>query len=271
MTAVDIGAKTPAGAQRKADAVKLALETQLAELELLLGSLPELETTAKDNLVAAINEIKQLLATHLADLASQEVGKGADLIGLPDPNNIFTSTNVGGAMQELFTNVSDGKQTVGTAITDVDPNVLVPTEPTFNDLAIAIGQISTGVLDGLIAGESGSIYIDNTLSNTEKRYMTKVKEVVMNVGGSVRVSVSFRNLNANYSARAQLYINDLAVGEIYSRLGGSELTFTNDVTFTAGDKIQVYALTVDGNGSAHVTKLSVNIDMSSIAEKNSIP
>lgn len=71
MTAVDIGTKTPAGAQRKADAVKLALETQLAELELLLGSLPELETTAKDNLVAAINEIKQLLATHLADDAKR--------------------------------------------------------------------------------------------------------------------------------------------------------------------------------------------------------
>ncbi|MBD7908274.1 hypothetical protein [Sporosarcina gallistercoris] len=48
------------------------------------------------------------------------------------------------AMNELFTNVSNGKQAVGTAITDVDYSVLVPTNPTFQQLAAAIGQISTG-------------------------------------------------------------------------------------------------------------------------------
>lgn len=47
-------------------------------------------------------------------------------------------------VNELFTNVSDGKDLVGGAITDVDENVVIPTEPTFNDLANAIGQISTG-------------------------------------------------------------------------------------------------------------------------------
>src|SRR5665648_155609 len=35
------------------------------------------------------------LTAHLADVASQVVGKGADMIALPDPNNHFTSTNVG--------------------------------------------------------------------------------------------------------------------------------------------------------------------------------
>src|SRR5665648_863603 len=49
------------------------------------------------------------LTAHLADVASQVVGKGADMIALPDPNNHFTSTNVRGAMDELFTNVDSGK------------------------------------------------------------------------------------------------------------------------------------------------------------------
>lgn len=47
-------------------------------------------------------------------------------------------------LQELFTNVSNGKTLVGGAITDVDDNVVIPTDPTFQQLADAIGQISTG-------------------------------------------------------------------------------------------------------------------------------
>ena len=47
-------------------------------------------------------------------------------------------------MSELFTNVSNGKSLVGGAITGVDNSVVIPTDPTFGDLASAIGQISTG-------------------------------------------------------------------------------------------------------------------------------
>ncbi|WP_228548402.1 tail fiber protein [Sporosarcina obsidiansis] len=43
-----------------------------------------------------------------------------------------------------FTSASNGKNAVGAAITGVDPAVVIPPEPTFNDLAGAIGHISTG-------------------------------------------------------------------------------------------------------------------------------
>ena len=56
----------------------------------------------------------------------------------------FVSVNVEGAMNELFTNVSNGKDLVGGAITDVDDSVVIPTDPSFGDLADAIGSISTG-------------------------------------------------------------------------------------------------------------------------------
>ncbi|WP_352404544.1 phage tail protein [Sporanaerobacter acetigenes] len=91
-----------------------------------------------------ISTLQKEVSEHKAEITSQEVGKGADVIGLPDPNDLFTATNVGGAMQELFTNVSNGKQLVGGAIADIDDNVVIPTDPTFKQLANAIGQISTG-------------------------------------------------------------------------------------------------------------------------------
>lgn len=90
----------------------------------------------------AINENKERLATHLADLASQEVGKGADTIGLPDPNNLFDATDIGGAMQELFINVSDGKNDVATAITG--KGVVTSGSDTFQKMAINIENIKVG-------------------------------------------------------------------------------------------------------------------------------
>lgn len=61
-----------------------------------------------------------------------------------DTNRFTLAKDVTGAVNELFTNVSNGKQLVGTAITGVDNSVTIPTEPSFNDLATAIGNISTG-------------------------------------------------------------------------------------------------------------------------------
>lgn len=46
--------------------------------------------------------------------------------------------------QSAFTSASNGKELVGNAITGVDDSVVIPTEPTFQDLATAIGSISTG-------------------------------------------------------------------------------------------------------------------------------
>lgn len=69
----------------------------------------------------------------------------AEVVKLVDAQNKFTNKNVEGAMNELFTNVSDGKDLVGGAITDVDDSVEIPTDPTFNDLASAISGISTGL------------------------------------------------------------------------------------------------------------------------------
>lgn len=66
----------------------------------------------------------------------------ADQVKLSDTSNLFTSTNVEDGMTELFTNVSNGKDLVSGAITDVDDSIAIPTKPSFNDLANAIEGIS---------------------------------------------------------------------------------------------------------------------------------
>src|SRR5665648_85737 len=86
-------------------------------------------------------ELDAAQAEHSADVASQVVGKGADMIALPDPNNHFTSTNVRGAMDELFTNVDSGKNN------DYSGNVSKGTTPAsqdFADLVTGVNAISTG-------------------------------------------------------------------------------------------------------------------------------
>lgn len=94
------------------------------------------------NLQQSVEQNQQVVTTHLADDAL--IKHRAKQIGLEDVDALFTATNLEEGMKELFTNVSNGKQLVGTAITDVDPSVTVPTEPTFQELATAIGSISTG-------------------------------------------------------------------------------------------------------------------------------
>lgn len=110
-----------------------------------------LDDNAAGNLMILINDLQREFEEHSADLTSQEVGKGASLIGVNDSTGLFTATNVEGALKEAiekansaFTSASNGKQLVGNAITGVDNSVVIPTDPTFQQLADGIGQISTG-------------------------------------------------------------------------------------------------------------------------------
>lgn len=63
-------------------------------------------------------------------------------IGLEDVEGNFQSTELEGALSELFTNVSNGKNTIATAITD--KGVSASGSDAFEVLASKIGQISTG-------------------------------------------------------------------------------------------------------------------------------
>jgi hypothetical protein len=82
---------------------------------------------------------------HLADTATN--AHLAKNIGIEDPNNHFTATDVEGALEELFTSVRDGKIQVRDAITnkggivaDGDGDGV----PTFQELVNGVNSISQG-------------------------------------------------------------------------------------------------------------------------------
>lgn len=88
-----------------------------------------------------VGEVSNELASHLDDFTTfkEETENAIGTGTLPT-----TAQTLKEAIAEVFTNVSNGKRLVGTAIADKDSKVTVPTDPTFSDLASAIGKISTG-------------------------------------------------------------------------------------------------------------------------------
>jgi len=113
--------------------------------------------TSDKTLAGAINEVNAKadgnasgLTTHLADDASI-TKKGhvqlSSAVTSTDETKAATPKAVKTAMDRAdaaFTSASNGKSLIGTAITGVDDNLVVPTDPTFQNLADLIGSISTG-------------------------------------------------------------------------------------------------------------------------------
>lgn len=91
-------------------------------------------------------ELSEELLNLKGNLSSIEEGQGASLIGIQDKENLFKNTNVEGALTELFTNVSSGKNKVANAITDKKQPITE--KSTFEELATAISKIKTGFNTG---------------------------------------------------------------------------------------------------------------------------
>ena len=153
----------------------------------MYDDLKAIEQSAKDYtdeqthlIILAINEIdfatKQQLSDHTSDTDNpHSVTKSQ--VGLSSVDNVKQASksefdahthsadeistsdgNVQSDIDNLKSSVSDGKDLIGTAITDKDDNVTVPSEPSFSDLADAVGEISSGVELGGVATKSGSYW-----------------------------------------------------------------------------------------------------------------
>ena len=109
----------------------------------------------------SVKTVNDALDAHKTDLASQENGKGASLIGIEDSANQFTATTVEGALTELFTSVSNGKSTVANAITQKGQTA--SGSDTFAQLATAISNIKVGKLT-----KEGTV----TSTNSTKSFIT---------------------------------------------------------------------------------------------------
>ena len=180
------------------------------------------------------------LETHKAESTQQ--AHLAKNIGLEDTAGNFVSTELEGAMSELFTNVSSGKDLVGGAITGIDDSVVIPTDATFQQLANAIGQINTGTKitagANTLLGSSDSVVVGK--STTWK----KRKTLKVNFNGSIKVSFSMQSTFSLYLAKGKIYINDEPVGIEREVNSTGFITYDENFNVKEGDLIQLYTMNV---------------------------
>lgn len=220
------------------------IEQEIENLKTFIGSLDNLTTEQKGNLVSAINEVKQNVTAHKNDntIHVTQVNKTAwnnAVSDIGEKSNLLTSdkSNLVNAVNELFTNVSNGKQLIGGAITDVDNSVVIPAEPTFQDLSSAIRNIDTGPIV-----EVGDliIYEDKERKSTNSSTFVNIFEKQMLFSGSIRLSfIYYTEPDGRGNTIVSTRKNGVVIDEV-SKAGIDAVTRTLDITVNKGDKIQIF-------------------------------
>lgn len=101
--------------------------------------------------------VKTSSGTQWKDLSASNVS-------IADTGNNFYSTNIEGALSELFTSVSNGKASVASAITD--KGVSTASDATFTEMATNIANIRTGITptDTISITRNGTYNVTNYAS-----------------------------------------------------------------------------------------------------------
>jgi hypothetical protein len=158
--------------------------------------------------------------------------------GIGDKTTLLTTNKISivSAVNELFTNVSNGKDLVGTAITDVDDSVVVPADPTFQNLADLIRGIETGKkrANGTITADSNGHLIVNNLGFTPKMVSIYrgtsdliVLTRIFDADGLNQGELWSGGLNFSYDYYNSLPSNPIRAFTFYP--GGFHVTDVNDV------------------------------------------
>jgi len=93
----------------------------------------------------------------------------------------------------------------------------------------------------------------DTERSTASASYVKLKEFIVAATGIIRVKFDLKltGTGGANTARGRIYKNDAAVGTERSDTGGTYQTFTEDITVSGGDVIQLYAYH-DGGTSGEV-------------------
>jgi len=136
----------------------------------------------------AITEQAGALAAHLAETATG--AHKAKNISIDDAQGLFNATHVEGALEELFTSVSDGKNLIAAAITDKGGTA--SGSDTFAQLATKITAIPSNAVRsiqrGYHTGSSSDITIPLSTINPEKSI------VLIDIGALREGDGSYNNL-----------------------------------------------------------------------------
>lgn len=231
---------------------EVTLDTRISDItEILESEGLRLEATFGNNIPTIMDVIKKATDTPVAESSGGDGEQTASEVPVSSEN--FASTNVEGALDELFTNVNDGKGLIATAI--IDKGGVATGGDTFNELAIAINGISDFELtvgDFVIYEESDN----KTIASSE---MTKVREIQILKEGQIRVSFTLYSSTSGRNAKGQIYINNIPVGIVRTKAVGVQ-TFTEDFAVSSGDFVQLFIAYSTLSTSAFNNMFSISID-----------
>ena len=95
---------------------------------------------------------------------------------------------------------------------------------------------------------------------------TKYKQMTILFGGTIRVKFGLRGWSGNYAAYGRIYKNGAAVGTSQGTSSINVVTYSEDISVSAGDLIQLYSAAEITNEGARVSNFRVYYDIN-----NSIP
>ncbi|GLY11429.1 phage tail protein [Pseudobacillus badius] len=234
-------------------------------------------STAEAATANAVKKVNDALVTHSAEKATTTklghvkpdgstitvdtngVISAAEMIAsnvkLEDTAGNFTATNVEEALSELFINVSNGKTLVGGTITDVDPSVNIPAEPTFQDLATAIASM---VSVEFIPGDDFFVIKDTPKEVTSTSFiLAKKLKVLFDGEGRLRYEV---NRGGSGQAFSRFYLNGVLIPELSQDPGYTgNMAFTKDMNFKYGDDIEIHSRVHSSGQKVFVENFTVSL------------
>jgi hypothetical protein len=110
--------------------------------------------------------------------------------------------------------------------------------------------------------ESDALAISaDTERNTASASYTKLKEISFYFNGTLRIKFDMRHTTGDTNAKGIIYKNGVAYGTERSSTSTSYITYSEDLAFVAGDKIQLYARVVSaGYGATYIRNFRIYYD-----------
>ncbi len=110
----------------------------------------------------------------------------------------------------------------------------------------------------LVAGDNLLISADTERSSTSLTYEKK-KELRVGETGTYRIKFDLKADAGGIESYGRIYKNGVALGTEQLTLGGTYVTYSEDLAFLAGDLLQLYVHTQAGGHTAYVMNLRIYI------------
>ena len=157
-------------------------------------------------------------------------------------------------------------KTASTDAGDIEGTMLNRGAPIFTpsgtEQNISSGYYSGGVIKPITISSGESLWIsNNTEVGTIDRVWKRLKSIkINNMSGTVRVRFDLMINTENTPVSAQIYKNGVAVGTMRSTTSTSYVTYTEDISFSRGDEIQLYVKEDYYTGYVRNFRLYISID-----------